>query len=263
MGESWVIGVAMTADGACSIFRVNPGLRDLGPGSAYRTALHVVVSYEETDDVGMPTVSTSANLRQFEDRIVAGLQEGEESVLAAVVTTPERGRTFCFYTTAVDGLTALIAGALAPYGGTCQSFQQGDDPEWRLYRRQLDHAREGAEDMAVVKKLESFGIDPRRQRTVEHVLLFDSQENARRVLAGPLVPFETSGPDDLGDGVWGVVVRVEQTVEFAPLAEKRRWFKAICSDFDGSYDGWGTPIEQGPEKARRRPRPFVRRTGIR
>jgi hypothetical protein len=250
----WAIGADETADGVCSIFRVNTGLRGLGPDSGYRTAVDVVFAFEETNNEGMPTPSAVEGLGALEHRITTVLEEADEAVLSAVVTTADRGRTFSFYTTSARGVAETIARALGPYGGPCRSVRSGDDPQWRNYREQLDHALAGESDIHLVRRLQSFGIDPREPRTVEHVLHFDTRDAAVRALTGPLRPFETAGPDELPDGVWSVVVAVEQTIEFAPLAECRRWLKGVCSDFGGSYDGWGTPLDPGSSKTRLPPK---------
>jgi hypothetical protein len=234
------MGADETPDGVCSIFRVNTGLRQSGPSSDYDTVVAVTVAFEETEDQGMPTAAATESLGALEHRITSALRQGDHSVLASVVTTAERGRTFTFYTRSADALTETIAGVVGLYRAPCESVRHGHDPQWRGFGDDLAHALAGESDVHLVMRLQAAGTDPRRRRTVDHVLHFASPEAATAASTGPLAALAVAEPVIRSDGAWSVVVSVDHTLEFASLARWRRQLKEAASEFGGTYDGWGT-----------------------
>ena len=104
----------------------------------------------------------------------------------------------------------------------------------------------GEADIHLVKRLHPLGVEPAQERTVEHVLLFPSSEIAKRALEERLGEFSSRGPIELeGDDVWSLTVIARQSVQFAELADWRRYLKSVVAEYGGSYDGWRTPVETG------------------
>jgi len=242
----WSIGADAADDGSISIYRVNTGLRHEGPGSHCSIAVRVTFEFEAIDNEGMPTSSASESLKGLEERINGVLSGTEDAVLVGLVTTPDMGRMFCFYTTDTHQLIDTLSGVTRPYQGKAKPVLSGEDTGWFIYGEILEHAMSGEADIHLVKRLHLRGVEPALERTVEHVLLFPSSEVAKSALAERLGAFSSRGPIELeGDDVWSVTIIARQSVQFAELADWRRHLKSVVADYGGSYDGWRTPVETG------------------
>jgi hypothetical protein len=193
--EPWSIGADEDQRGVTSIYRVNSGLKDHGPGSAYRFWALARIKFEATDAKGMPDPGTSARLRELEERFASGAEQRDDLVIVGWFTTADLGRSYCFYATDPECLPTFIGTSLVPYQGECDNYRGGDDPEWAVYRELLWHVMEGEPDILLLKRLtDTYDLDAKEVRRVDHTLLFGdraSAESARNALPEEL---PTDGP---------------------------------------------------------------------
>ena len=239
----WSIGVHESDDGSVSIYRVNTGVKDLGPSSGYDTLVSAKYPFQETDNAGMPSPSTAGALSELQDRITDQLRSSAEAVFVAAKTTADHGRTFYFYTNRPEKLIQVVRDATTPYAAEPQFAPPRDDPEWTSYREILEGALAGEADIHIVKRLQSLGLDPSLSSEIEHFLFFPSQELAVRAKEEWLQPVQIRGPVELEDGQWCLIVQARHTTQFAELASWRRQLKLACDEFSGFYDGWAIPVD--------------------
>jgi regulator of RNase E activity RraB len=242
----WTLGVDEDRQGVSSIYRINTGLLSAGPGSRYSTAALIRMTFEDVGENGMPTPAASSSLSDLSDRIEAALKKHEDSVFVGQFTTAQVGRTFCFYTTNLDGLNEAFGRSIAPYRAKCDDVKTGTDPDWKVYRDLVDHAQAGADDIELVRKTELLGVDPEGVHDVEHFLYFPSEEAANRAVSEAFSAVESEGPHQAESGEWTVVVPLQHTLQLTDLAHNRCVLRDVGSRFGGTYDGWGTAIEDGP-----------------
>jgi uncharacterized protein DUF695/regulator of ribonuclease activity B len=239
------IGADEDRDGTCSVYSVNAGLREVGPGSSYGEVLQVRITFEEVRGDGFPTPSAAEHLHDLEDRIESQLKDVDHSVVVGRFTTADRGRTFCFYTSDVEKLSELLGRCMPPYGGQANDARGGPDPDWVVYRDLLGHAMAGEPDMHLVRRLTVDGIDARRVRTVDHYCYFPTQESASRAVEEAFNDVAAEGPF-ASDDQWLVTVHLVHTLGFADLAHYRNVLtREVCEPLGGSYDGWGIALGDG------------------
>jgi hypothetical protein len=105
--EDWQI-LEGTLEDAPAIVRANAGLRPVAGHPAYDHLLVVSIPFRRVRDDGLPASEEEyVIVSDLGDRLADGLQEGQQSLLAAVVTTGGR-RDLVFYTADAEGALARL-----------------------------------------------------------------------------------------------------------------------------------------------------------
>lgn len=246
----WTVGPDEDGSEVCSVYAVNRGFRDIGPESNLEVVQLLRFSYLGFDNTGMPDTETNKGLRALEDRFDIALEAVDHSAVVGRYTSPEVGRTYCFYTSDTDVLVALLSPLIPPYAGQCNEANGGPDRSWSVYFDLLAHAEAGAPDIALVQKLTSMNVDLLQVRTVEHFLYFPTRDAALYAVNDCFSDLTTNGPFEADGNEWGVMVQLRHSLQFADIAHWRHVLvRDVCRGLDGTYDGWGVPLE-----GRNRPR---------
>ena len=126
-----------------TVLRFRPSLEAFLGDEAYPRRLTIVWQFEAADATGMPTDTQSADMKEFEDMLIAALDPDRLAILAFVFTTAGT-REWNFYLSDVSEVGIRINQALSTIPQLPIDLTVEDDPNWDELRQVFQMCNQGA-----------------------------------------------------------------------------------------------------------------------
>ena len=114
--------------------RINEGLKAIAGHPDYRDQIRIAVPLRAPTDQGLPDEAESAELHAVEDSLCETLLEGNESLLALVLTAGGV-REFVFYTVDKDAAQRKAMAVGRSVATHRFRFTLRRDPEWQVFKQ--------------------------------------------------------------------------------------------------------------------------------
>lgn len=251
MSNSWDFYFANVNDLIASI-SVDLGVREAVPDRRRPWLLWAWVYFQEPRDDGLSSAAEAPTLHAIEDALSRAVKTATGAELVGRITTAGR-REFYFYGPRPAGFEAAVTDALADFPGYEFDLGTKDEPGWEQYLTCLYPAPDEYQRIKnrhVVEALMESGDALEDPRPVSHWAYFRSRRDrddfaARAADAGFAVVQENEADDRGAERPFGVTLERTDAVDWHSINEVTDGLLYLAGEFDGSYDGWETPLVKG------------------
>jgi regulator of RNase E activity RraB len=243
MEAQWICHLVGSDEGDLSC-TVDVAHAENAPDAQRTLCTLVTIPFKDAGEEGFGDQSERSVLVKYEDEIAS---KSEKLGVLHVVSVRGAGRLDVLYysnAAAEQPLKAIVETVCRGYEVQVTSFP---DPDWKEYENLFPPPEAIAEDLDIqlISVLSEQGDRMDRKRPVDHALLFPSSTAADQAAAAAakLGYKETERHED-NDGEFPITLQITKphNVEPDTIAERRAELTELAEKFDGTYDGWASPV---------------------
>ena len=228
---------------------LNLGLKKHAPIAALPILLTVIVDMQHPDESGFSTRDEFETLGEIEDHITEYFQRDLEAMQVGRIKSDGK-QELLYYAPNGDGLEDVLKNAMADFSTYRYRFGVRTDADWSEYTDFLypdPYQYQAIQNRRVVQQLEEQGDKLEQEREVDHWLYFTTEADMNSYISeveklGYKVLSQRKEEEKESSFilniarndkvVWNIVN--EYVWELCDIAEKH----------NGSYDGWGCPVQK-------------------
>lgn len=248
--EQWNSYLASYDEGKPGSTTYRADLIELAPLSHLTYVLVTGITYETSDEDGLPEEDTFPIIQKIGNEVLELLQKETESVLVGSFTY-DKERLEYFYVKDTAGIKEkLVAYYQANFPDNKHYINTKEDKQWEYYTEFLYPSEDILSYMAdesLVRQLEKAGDDLTKNRRVDHWLYFSSEserDKCKERLLKEKFMVQSSGINEETTLPYELQVWRIDFVDLNSIYPITSTLRAIAKEFKGEYDGWETSVKK-------------------
>lgn len=245
--EDWASYFCRVNDKPASVF-LDLSLKAIAPVSGVVNLLIIWLQMNDPRiEDGLSSQQESATLFAIEDRLTQSIVDQYRAIFVGRITNDGR-REFYFYAPSANEFKETVTNAMLAFPSYRYEAWSDKDPSWNQYWDVLfpkESNLRWINDSRVIEQLEKHGDQPHLPRKIDHFAYFKSAADcdafAQLVQSSGFSIERISVPKTDADRYCLAFFKV-QAAELNDIFETTSYLDIEARNFNGEYDGWGSPI---------------------
>ena len=244
--EEWDFYMSNVNDVIGSFF-VDLGLKKIAPIADKPNVVWVSINMQNPREDGLSSNEESELLYAIEDNVVNNITNQHNAIFVGRLTSDGLRQLYFYFGDTADYEKTIVQ-SMSKYPTYEFEFGSKKDEEWDGYLNflyPLPSQYQMIMNRRVIINLEKNGDNLTKERMVDHWIYFETENDLQNYISEiEKQNFKVISSEKNKDNIYVLNVGRVDKVDFNSVNDYTLYLWELADKYNGSYDGWGCPVEK-------------------